>query len=294
MLSTDRQGVVILGMHRSGTSAVAGATVRLGLAPPLTPLPAADDNPGGFYESLLVVHINHHLLRGAGCAWNLSLTFDPDCIEPMLQPSDRETIAQTLEREFGASPAFVLKDPRLCLTLPAWLPPLRAAGIVPSVLIVVRHPAEVVQSLLRRNQFPEAETAPQWLQHMLEAEWLSRGLDRAIVFYDDLLRDWRGCLGRAGACAGVAWPRPIDEAAGEIDAFLSGSARHHAVAATSAFVGPPGVDEMVNAVWSTLRYLSEDPDSSVALACLDHVRGQFAAWRRDVIPPGFRVVFADA
>jgi hypothetical protein len=199
-----------------------------------------------------------------------------------------------LEREFGTSPAFVLKDPRLCLTLPAWLPPLRAAGIVPSVLIVVRHPAEVVRSLLRRNQFPERETAPQWLQHMLEAEWLSRGLNRSVVFYDDLMHDWRGCLGRAGERAGIAWPRPIDEAGAEIDAFLSGSARHHAVAATSAFVGPPGIGDMVNAVWSTLRYLSEDPDSSVALACLDHVRGQFATWRKEVLPPGLRVVFSDS
>ena len=53
-----RQAVVVLGMHRSGTSAVAGVAVRLGLAGPATELPASGDNPGGFYESLPVVKIN--------------------------------------------------------------------------------------------------------------------------------------------------------------------------------------------------------------------------------------------
>ena len=187
MQNYQRQAVVILGMHRSGTSAVAGTMVRLGLAPPLTPLPASGDNPSGFYESFPVVQLNHQMLLVAGCAWNLCLTFEPDRLDSLLQEGDRRIIAETLRREFAGAAGFVLKDPRLCLTLPAWLPALGAAGDEVCVLLVVRHPREVAHSLAHRNQLSEVETIPNWLHHMLEAERLSRGLNRAVVFYDDLL-----------------------------------------------------------------------------------------------------------
>jgi len=42
------KALLILGMHRSGTSSLAGAMVRLGGAAPLNLLPPADDNPKGF------------------------------------------------------------------------------------------------------------------------------------------------------------------------------------------------------------------------------------------------------
>lgn len=227
----------------------------------------------------------------AGCAWNVCLTFEPDRLDRMLGPAARAFIAGAVQREFGDATGFVLKDPRLCLTLPAWLPALRTAGTKVSVLIVIRHPAEVVRSLAARDRLAESETAPHWLHHMLEAERLSRGFDRAVVSYDDLLRDWRTCVTQAGRTAGIAWPRPIAQAEPDIGAFLSDSSRHHAAMQAGAAVGPPRVCEMIEAVWITLRRLADNPRSPGALECLDHIRAQFAAWRRDVCLPGFRVVF---
>jgi hypothetical protein len=277
-------------MHRSGTSAVAGTAVRLGLAPPCTPLPAAaDDNPGGFYESTPVVEANYHILLAAGCSWNLCLTFEPDRILETLQPGTPRVLALTLQREFGISPAFVLKDPRMCLTLPAWIPALHAFGTVPSVLIVVRHPAEVVWSLARRNQLPEVETAPHWLHHMLEAERSSRGLPRAVLFYNDLLRDWRRCFRHVGHTASITWPRRFEAASRGIDSFLTRPS--HYSAAPAAIPGPPAVRQLIDATWATFRSLSDDPSAPAALACLDQVRAQFAHWRREAYPPGFKVVF---
>src|ERR1700689_5171594 len=118
-----RKAVVVLGMHRSGTSALAGTAVRLGLASPRTPLPVSNDNPSGFYESLPVVEVNHRILLAEGCAWNVCLTFEPDRLDGMLLPmGNRQLILDTLRSEFDDTASFVLKDPRLCLTLRAWLP----------------------------------------------------------------------------------------------------------------------------------------------------------------------------
>lgn len=294
MTGQFRQALVILGMHRSGTSALAGTAARLGLASPRTPLPVADDNPSGFYESFPVVMANHDILVAAGCAWNVCLTFEPDRLVSTLRPEDRRAIAGIVQHEFDATASFVLKDPRLCLTLPAWLQALHAAGAGVRVLILARHPAEVVRSLAARNQFPEGETAPHWLHHMLEAERTSRGLNRAVVAYDDLTRDWRGCLTEAGKTAGVTWPYPIELGRPDIDAFLAAASPHRVAEHASAVIGQPPVCDMINAAWVAFRHLTRNPEAPVALACLDQVRARFADWRRATFPPGFRAVFPAA
>lgn len=167
--------VTVLGMHRSGTSAFAGAAVRLGFALPRTPMEASFANPGGFFESDVIVQINHDLLWSAGCAWNVCLTFEPEQAAQKLAGYERHMLAGALRREFCLQRGFVLKDPRLCLTFPAWLPAVISIGAAPRVLVVVRHPAEVVQSLAARNGLHPRETAVHWLHHMLEAERATRG-----------------------------------------------------------------------------------------------------------------------
>jgi hypothetical protein len=153
----------------------------------------------------------------------------------------------------------------------------------------------VVRSLAARDGLPEAQTAPHWLHHMLEAERLTRGLDRAVVFYDDLVRDWRACLTRAADQAGFRWPNPAERVEREIDAFLGAPPRHHVIEEATALLGPPPVRDLTNAAWIAFRRLGEHLPASDPLACLDKVRGQFADWRRKTFPPGFRAVFpADA
>jgi hypothetical protein len=287
----SRQALLVLGMHRSGTSALAGATIRLGFARPRTTLPASDDNPDGFEESLRIVEINHQILAAARASWNICLHFYHEEILGRFSPSDHQTILAALQDEFPGNAPFVLKDPRMCVTLPAWLPALSAIGTDTRALLLIRHPAEVVNSLARRNDLPAEQSAGNWLHHMLEAEFHSRGLPRALLFYDDLLANWRGTLGAATATAGIIWPRGLDEAAAVLDVFLRKSARHHSAPRGIAMVGPPPFDQMINACWGALHQLARDPEDSYARAKLDQIRVQFARWRRAEFPPGFTVYF---
>jgi hypothetical protein len=285
MANRNKQAVVVLGMHRSGTSAVAGTAVRLGFSPPLTPLPQSSDNPAGFYESIPVTQLNHQVLLAVGCEWHQCLTVEPDRLAAMLTPADWRRVTDTVREQFATIAGFVLKDPRLCFTLPVWLPALQAVGASVSALLVVRHPREVAQSLARRDLLPESQMIPNWLHYMLEAERLTRGLNRAVIFYDDLLTDWRRCMLQAGRIARIAWPRPILPMERDIDDFLAPSARHHVEPQATAVIGPPPVCDMVNAAWIALRRLSDDPTSSDTLKSLDHARESFARWRRQTYPP---------
>jgi hypothetical protein len=94
MTNTTRVAIIVLGMHRSGTSAVAGAAVRLGLAPPRTPLAPTLDNPTGFHESIPVVDLNHLILNAVGRDWYHCLSFEPDMLDDDAQATTFDRCAR--------------------------------------------------------------------------------------------------------------------------------------------------------------------------------------------------------
>ena len=228
---------------------------------------------------MAVVGLNHLLLRAAGCDWPDCLSFCPDLLDSAACAAAFNVSRQILRQEFTSAQAFLVKDPRLCLTLPAWLPALRAVGAAVSVLLVVRHPEEVVRSLSQRDGLPESVTAPLWLHHMLEAERVSRPFPRAIVFYDDLMRDWRGCMARAGRDAKIAWPMGMDGLETGMGDVLRPSLRHHATGQAPVAVGPPLVRDLIADTWLALLVLRDQALSSVARAKLDMARVRLTAWR---------------
>jgi hypothetical protein len=71
------EALLVLGMHRGGTSSIAGAMVRLGGAAPLNLLPPADDNPKGFWESSVLMSLNDQILEAGGNHWEDWRQFDP-------------------------------------------------------------------------------------------------------------------------------------------------------------------------------------------------------------------------
>jgi hypothetical protein len=139
------EGIVVLGMHRSGTSSIVNLLSHLGFKGPMDPMKPKPDNPEGFGESLGITRLDDLLLYRLGGAWqcpplSASLEFDdPDWIE-------RGRAAFTTA--FGSrneAHGWVLKDPRISLLLPFWR---RVLGPRPlRILCVFRPPEQVVASL---------------------------------------------------------------------------------------------------------------------------------------------------
>ena len=57
-----KSAVLVLGMHRSGTSSVAGALMALGGSAPLHLMPPQEDNERGFWESAVLTALNDEIL----------------------------------------------------------------------------------------------------------------------------------------------------------------------------------------------------------------------------------------
>jgi hypothetical protein len=196
--------VCVLGMHRSGTSAVTRVLNLLGvhLGPPDRLTRPLADNPEGFWEHSGLVSVNDAILARFGGSWD-----DPPALPPGWERSEtiadqRERAMHLLEADFSEAPEWGWKDPRTCLTLPFWqalLPPMR-------YVICLRSPLSVARSLRDRDGFSSDRSGCLWLLHVASALIRTAGHPRLITSYERLvdafepeLRRLAEFVGRAGA-----------------------------------------------------------------------------------------------
>jgi hypothetical protein len=111
--------------------------------------------------------------------------------------------AQILATEFDGARLIVLKDSRTSLILSFWRRALAEAGYQPVFLIVVRHPFEVVASVVRRYGRARREALAAWLTHIRFVERQTRGLARVFVDYEALLPEWRTVIARLSTDRGI-------------------------------------------------------------------------------------------
>jgi GT2 family glycosyltransferase len=232
-----RKAVVVLGMHRSGTSAVTRVISLLGADLPKSLMQPWADNETGFWESKELQEIHDAMLASAGSSWDDVLPIAPAWFASAPAADFRGQVLAVLERDFGASDWFVIKDPRACRLVPFWLDVLREFGAHCSFVLSVRNPLEVAASLTKRDGFSMAKSLALWLRHMLEAERGSRGHPRAIVRYAELLADWRSTASRLANELDFVFA-PSRETAAEVDGFLSPPLRHHRFAAAELATRP--------------------------------------------------------
>jgi hypothetical protein len=276
MPAQDKKAIVILGMHRSGTSAVAGAIDLLGAERPASMLEAGPSNPLGYFEAYSVIHVNDWILRMAGCTWYDSLGFDAEALDPVTRRTAMALINIAIGAEFPNASLLLLKDPRLCLLLDYWLPMLDAMHIEPMVLLVLRHPAEVIASLGKRDAFPPPLAAAAWLQHALAAEQATRGRRRALVTYEELLTDWRACLVRVSQQVQIDWPMAFDAVADRMAHRLPGVLRHHHTGVVDAKVTASLVP-LLQVAFDTLLGLQAGESPSIQQH-LDEIRAASMTW----------------
>lgn len=225
--SKSRRALLVLGMHRSGTSALArtlnllGVDLGSGLSIP------AEDNRLGFWEHAKVVAIHETLLRDLDSSWHDTHALPENWTATAAARKARLAIAELVENDFADSPLWAVKDPRLCRLVPLWKEVLDGLDIAASAVFAMREPGEVARSLEARDSLAPGSTRLRWFEHFAEAEHATRGLPRTLVLYEDLLTNWRRTLKKAGADLGLAWPVGLEVAGRGIDSFLSKDERHH-------------------------------------------------------------------
>ncbi len=263
--------VIVLGMHRSGTSAVAGALTKLGGAVPTHCMAENAGNPRGYFESVAFMHFHEDLLASAGSSWQDWRLFNPGWYKSPVVAGFKQRAKDLFEAEFHGSALAVLKDPRICRFVPFWLDVLREMQATPHIVMPIRSPLDVAQSLEKLHGLSLTKGMLLWLRHVLDAEVQSRVEARSIFTWNDFQSDWRRISDKISADTGLSWPRNSDRASYEIDQFLSKELVHHETD-HSQLVVHSDVHGWTLRAYEALLELARNPFSNSALDTLDQVR----------------------
>lgn len=184
MVGHDMKSLLIVGMHRSGTSAIARITNMLGfsLGPRESMGEPSSDNPKGFWEQMPVRNLNDFLLQSVGAAWDNPYDFSVDRISEKAR-FDFFRLADRFVSRLRDGAPWAIKDPRLSLTMNAWRPFLQD----PMVLLVYRNPLEVARSLEARNNIPKMYGLALWEKYTVEALNNAADLPLITVNYGDVI-----------------------------------------------------------------------------------------------------------
>jgi hypothetical protein len=260
-------GVFVLGMHRSGTSAVTRLISLLGLhTPPEEDLvqPSAK-NPKGYWESESLVAFNERLLRTIDCDMSCPIALHPGWEhDPRLDPLRDE--AHRVFREVFPRAPWVWKDPRHCLTFAFWRSVLE---VDPVVVLVNRNPLEITASALRvRREQGKIYALALWERYLRQALVQVTGLPVLVTDYADVLSAplaWSERVNAFLTGAGVPALAPRDA---EVLSFIDTDLRHAAFTHAD-FLDDPEVSEAQRALFAALVELEGRHDRFSAPALPD-------------------------
>ena len=202
------QGLVVLGMHRSGTSVLGGLINKMGLKTGGPLIQPVEDNSKGFFERIDVVLQNDYLMKLQKVHYG-SRTEAFDTATGLHHAlvglhgggktqDDNGKDGAYIESNFfnegkralkflndETNYPWMLKDPRLCITLRTWLPLLNA---IPAVLFTYRHPMDVARSLHKRYElYPMGKGLRLWYVYNRRAVQQSRDLCRVVTSHKKIM-----------------------------------------------------------------------------------------------------------
>ena len=183
---TESRGIIVLGMHRAGTSAVAKILVNLGFEIPGEPVPAKPDNPRGYWEPREIVEVHDEFFHHIGRSWSDPRPLPRSLFQDGGTATVKERLREVLRRLVIPRKRWVIKDPRMCRLMPLWQEVLEAEKLSCRVLHILRSPLAVADSLEKRDRFSREKGLLLWLRHSLEAEAATRGQGRSWLHFEEL------------------------------------------------------------------------------------------------------------
>ncbi len=180
------RGLIVLGMHRAGTSAAARVLASLGFEVPGKVVPADADNPLGYWEPWEIVRIHDEFLHLAGRSWSDPRPLEKALFQDEAAAATRQQLATAVRRFVLPSKQWVIKDPRMGRLMPLWVELLGEEKLSYQFLHVLRSPLAVAASLSKRDGFSKEKSLLLWLRHNLEAEAATRDGRRSWLRFEDL------------------------------------------------------------------------------------------------------------
>lgn len=226
----NQTALIVLGMHRSGTSLLTGLLSQVGVQMgSRLYAPQEGVNEKGFWEHEDIVDTHDELLLHLDSQWDDIFQLSERWWQlPVVVPFF-EKLRRYIVRDFAKAAIWGLKDPRMCRLLPLWLLLFEQENISPVFVCMNRNPLEVVASLQKRDGFSKQKALLLWLSYTLAAERETRDKVRTFVDFDRLVTDPLTVVSEIETKLAIHYPINVDEAKSGLSEFVSPKLRHHAV-----------------------------------------------------------------
>ena len=256
--------IVVAGMHRAGTSAVARGLAALGVDLG-DRLMSADVrmNARGFFEDVDVVAIDDAVLAALAADWKSVALLDGVDWGGELLAGLRADARRVLGARTAPGRAYGFKDPRAPRLLPFWQRVFADSALADAYVIAVRHPRAVIDSLTARDGLDVRRSGWLWLGHLVCALRYTQDRPRVVVDYDRLLAAPERELARMARALGLPAPG-ADALRDYAHGFLARDLRHAEYAPDD--LDPAAVPPLVADAHALAQRLATDPAAADAAA----------------------------
>lgn len=262
------RAVVVLGMHRSGTSAIARSVAALSVYLGNDLFGGHPENPTGYWEDRNLVALDDRVLESFGLRWDSIPRIDPRRFESRKVRKLQREAAGYCRKRLASHPLWGFKDPRTIRVLPFWQNVLLDCGARDAYIVATRNPRSIAASLFARQGMSADDAYRLWLVHMVP--FLHRIADApfVVVDYDLLMQDPRRELQRTARALEVE--AGGDEAERFASEFLNPSLRHTSFSLDDLEEGTAAA-RLTRTAYRLLFGLAQDR--------LDPVRDFWPSWR---------------
>jgi sulfotransferase family protein len=228
-----RPVVLVLGMHRSGTSLCSHILSALGvdmadkIPGPGNPAPTPD-NPQGHWERWEIVEFHDRILglfnrdfsgRFHDFALPVAWWADPRVAEI------RREIVGFLEKRMGEG-YFGFKDPRTVRLMPVWHQIFNELKLAPKIVLCLRNPAQIGRSLSARDHLDPEIGEYRWLVHMVDFFRYTNKYDICTIEYEEWFRKPLANVEKLQKFLDLPWQQSEDDLALVLSGIIDPAARH--------------------------------------------------------------------
>ena len=219
--------ILVLGMHRSGTSLVSQLIARSGVYLGNNLMPANRSNTDGYWEDERLVELNDQILAGVNSAWLSPPALNYERELSVLNEEIKSRAVDLISEMDREGRTWCWKDPRFPVLLEFWGPLLSGRSL--TCVVPVRNPVAIAHSLLSRDSIPVTAGLLIWERTYLELLNFTRNNNRTIfVDYDKLVTDPFNQVNHFSDCLSKMTGLAIsDKEKGVMHAVVKPDLRHH-------------------------------------------------------------------
>jgi hypothetical protein len=183
----------------------------------------------GHWEPKRLLEINQEILGTLGRTWHDPRPIPRSWLRSKSAYAFQTRLTDEIASGYGDGTFILIKEPRICRLAPLYLDALDVLEIEPLVILLIRHPAEVIRSIYERDGGDVRTHELRWLRHLIESEEASRTCTRVWSSFDQVLEDWRTTAQSISEGLGIAWPNEFEQVGAEVGNVLRPRQRHHEI-----------------------------------------------------------------